>query len=156
MDATTRGSADSSPPSARPAVALAQTRTRDTSLVEDSYAEDRRKHIRRGRIAGLALCLSLWALSVIPLAREFTDGREPAGLVLVFLAAAAFSLAVAATIRAVYLLLMGRGFWSPWLFLLAAFVAIAGYTVQSAGGEDVSFDGALAGVPSDVHGADAG
>jgi hypothetical protein len=155
MDATTPLSADPSPRSARAADAPAQTRTHYTSLVEGSYAEDRRKRLRRGRLAGFALCLPLWGLSVIPLAREFTDGREGAGLVLVFLAVAAFSLAVAVTIRGVYVLLMGRRFWSPWLFPLAAFVAIAGHTVQSAGEEDVAFDSALAVVLSD-HRADGG
>jgi cation transport ATPase len=124
-----------------------QTRSNHLSVVEqDSYGEERTKRLRRGRLVGFALCIPLWALSVVPLAREFTDGRSGAALVLVFLAAAAFSLAVAVAIRGVYVLLMRRRFWSPWLFPLAAFVAIAGYTVQSAGAEDITFEGAPAGV----------
>jgi len=47
----------------------------------------------------------------------------------------AISLGVAAVIRGGYVLLRKRQFWSPWVFLVAAVVAIVGYTVQSAGEE---------------------
>jgi hypothetical protein len=121
-------------------------RSRHTSVVEDSYLKDRSARLRRGRLIGFALCIPLWGLSVAPLAREFTDGRDAAGQVLVVLAVAAFSLAVAVAIRGVYVLVTRRRFWSPWLFPLAAFVAIAGYTVQSAGEEAPSFESARAGI----------
>jgi len=65
------------------------------------------------------------------------DGREGMKLVLVYLVVGALSLAVAVAIRAVYVVLMKRKLWSPWLFPLAALVAIVGYTVQSAGEEPV-------------------
>jgi predicted membrane metal-binding protein len=61
------------------------------------------------------------------------DGRESADAVLVYLAVGAISLGVAAVIRGGYVLLRKRRFWSPWLFVVAAVVAIVGYTVQSAG-----------------------
>jgi hypothetical protein len=109
---------------------------------DDAYGEDRRARLRRGRLVGFALCIPLWVLSAVPLAREFTDGRQGAGLLLVFLAVAAFSLAVAVAIRGVYVLSRKRRFWSPWLFPLAALVAIVGYTVQSAGEEEVPFSAA--------------
>jgi hypothetical protein len=147
MDATTRR-----PPgltgreAAKPALEVDRTRSRRLPVVEDSYVKDRRDRLRRGRLVGFALCIPLWGLSVVPLAREFTDGHKGAGLVLVVLAVAAFSLAVAVAIRGVYIVLTRRRFWSPWLFALAALVAIAGYTVQSAGAEDVSFESAPAGV----------
>lgn len=125
---------------AEPILVAEKARAPRISLVQDDYAADQRKRLRRGRIVGFALCIPLWMLSVLPLAREFTDGREGAGLVLVFLAVAAFSIAVAVGIRGVYVLLMRRRFWSPWLFPIAAFVAIVGYTVQSAGQEETPFE----------------
>ena len=147
MDATARRPAGlTRHKAAEPAVEIDQTRSRHISVFEDSYVKDRRNRLRRGRLVGFAVCVPLWGLSVVPLAREFTDGREGAGLVLVVLAVAAFSLAVAVAIRGVYVVLTRRRFWSPWLFPLAAFVAIAGYTVQSAGDEDAAFESALAGV----------
>ena len=102
------------------------------SAVEDSYVEDRRKRLLRGRVVGFALCVPLWVLSVVPLARELSDGGG-AELALVFLAVAAATLAVAVAIRGLYVRLTGKRFWSPWLFPLAALVAIVGFAVQSAG-----------------------
>jgi hypothetical protein len=100
-----------------------------------TYEEDRRRRLRRGRLVGFSMCVPLWALGVIPLARESIDGRESADAVLVYLAVGAISLGVAAVIRGGYVLLRKRQFWSPWVFLVAAVVAIVGYTVQSAGEE---------------------
>jgi len=109
----------------------------------DSYAADRRSRLRRGRLVGFAVGVPLWVVSTVPLARESMDGREGADRVLVYLGVAALSLGVAAVIRGVYVMVMKRRFWSPWLFPLAALVAIIGYTVQSAGEEEVPFSAAL-------------
>jgi cation transport ATPase len=116
---------------------LHEVASHSDGAVDDSYSVDRRARLRRSRLVGFALSVPVWLLSVVPLAREFTDGRDGAGIALVFVATAAFSIAVAAAIRGVYVLAMRRRFWSPWLFLLAALVAIVGYTVQSAGEEAV-------------------
>jgi hypothetical protein len=97
-----------------------------TTTEDQAYAEDRRVRRRRDRQLGFAVCGALWALSVIPLARESAEGRE-----------GALSLAAAAVIRGLYVLLRKLPFWSPWVFLLAAILALTGYVVQSAGEEEV-------------------
>jgi hypothetical protein len=113
----------------------------DVEVVEDgshisagssrrTYWEDRKRRLRRGRLVGFAVCIPLWALSMVPLARESMEGREG---VLVYLTVGAISLGVAAVIRGVYALLTKRPFLSPWIFVMAAFVAIAGSAVQGAG-----------------------
>jgi hypothetical protein len=95
-----------------------------------TYWEDRKRRLRRGRLVGFSLCIPLWALSMVPVARESMEGREG---VLVYLTVAAISLGVAAVIRGVYVLLTKRRFLSPWVFVMAAFVAIVGSAVQGAG-----------------------
>jgi hypothetical protein len=111
-----------------------------------SYADQRRTRQLRGRFVRFAVFVSLWALSVVPLARESTDGGESGNLVLAYLAVAAVSVGVAAVLRGVYVLLTTRRFfWSPWIFVIAAFLATAGYTVQTAGEEAVPLAGASAG-----------
>lgn len=67
---------------------------------------------------------------MVPLARESMEGREG---VLVYLTIGALSLGVAAVIRGVYVLLTKRRFLSPWMFVMAALVALAGSAVQGAG-----------------------
>jgi hypothetical protein len=67
---------------------------------------------------------------MVPLARESMEGREG---VLVYLTIGVISLGVAALIRGVYVLLTKRRVLSPWVFVMAAFVAIAGSAVQGAG-----------------------
>ena len=99
----------------------------------ETYAEDRRARLHRGRLQGFALCIALWVLSVIPLARESMHGREGVELVAVYLAVGAISLGVAAVLRGIYVLLRNGRFWSPWVFLVAAVLAVGGYAVQSAG-----------------------
>jgi hypothetical protein len=111
---------------------------------DDTYAEDRRARLHRGRVVGFAVCIALWVLAVVPLARESIDGREGADVVLLYLAVGAISLGVAAVIRGIYVLLMKRRFWSPWVFLVAAVLAIGGYAVQSAGEEEIPITGAPA------------
>jgi hypothetical protein len=103
----------------------------------ETYAEDRRTRRRRNRLVGFLVCIALWLVSVVPVARESIDGREGAAAVAVYLAVGALSLGVAAVIRGIYALLMRRRFWSPWVFVLAALLAIAGYAIQSAGEEVV-------------------
>ena len=104
-----------------------------TSGGSGTYEMDRRRRRHQGRVVGFSAGIALWVLSVVPLAGEFIDGREGAGTVAVYLAAGAITLGVAAVIRGLYVLLRERQFWSPWVFLLAAVLAIAGYAVQSAG-----------------------
>lgn len=106
------------------------------SADDQTYADDRRTRLHRNRLVGFFVCMSLWVVSVIPLARESMDGRDGMDGVAVYLAVGAISLAVAAVIRGIYVLLKKRQFWSPWVFLIAAILAIGGYAVQSAG-EDV-------------------
>lgn len=150
MHATARRTADLSGQRAdEPTLEVNQPRSDHAPIAGDSYADDRRKRLRRGRLAGFALCIPLWVLGAVPLAREVTDGRAGTDLLVAFLAVGVLSLAVAAAVRGVYVLLTRRRFWSPWLFPFAAFVAIAGYTVQSAG-EQVPVEGALVGVLGDV------
>jgi hypothetical protein len=67
---------------------------------------------------------------MVPVARESMEGREG---VLVYLTVAAISLGVAAAIRGVYVLATKRRILSPWIFVMAALVAIAGSAVQGAG-----------------------
>jgi hypothetical protein len=95
-----------------------------------TYWEDRKRRLRRGRLIGFSLCIPLWALSMVPLARESMEGREG---VLVYLTVAVISLGVAAVIRGVYVLLTKRRMLSPWVFVMAAFIAISGAAVQGAG-----------------------
>lgn len=108
-----------------------------TPTEDQAYAEDRRVRRRRDRQVGFALCGALWALSVIPLARESAEGREGAKLVLVYLVVGALSLAAAAVIRGIYVVLRQLPFWSPWVFVIAAVLAFTGYVVQSAGEEEI-------------------
>jgi hypothetical protein len=104
----------------------------------DTFEEDRVRHRRRGRLLGFAVSVSLWVLSVVPLARESIDGREGVAAVAVYLVVGVLSLGTAAVLRSVYAVLSKRRrFWSPWLFLIAAVVAVTGYAVQSAGDEAV-------------------
>ena len=102
----------------------------DSGGANETFWADRKLRLRRGRLVGFVLCVPLWALSVVLLARESMEGRD--GLV-VYLAAAVISLGVAASIRGVYVLLTKRRFLSPWIFVLAAVVAIVGARVQGAG-----------------------
>ena len=96
----------------------------------ETFWEDQKRRDRRGRLIGFAICIPLWMLSMVPLARESMEGREG---VLVYLTVGAISLGVAAVIRGVYVLLTKRRFLSPWMFVMAALVALAGSAVQGAG-----------------------
>jgi hypothetical protein len=99
-----------------------------------AYAEDRKSRLQRRRFTWFVVCFALWVLSVVPLARESMHGREGARAVAVYLAVGAITLAVAAVIRGIYVLLTKRNlWWSPWVFVIAAVVAISIYLVQSSG-----------------------
>lgn len=100
-----------------------------------TFAEQRRTSLHRRRVVGFFVCIPLWALSAIPLARLLMEGREGADPVLLYLAVGAISLGIAAAIRGVYAMLTKRKFWAPSMFLIAAFIAIAGYGVQGMGEE---------------------
>jgi len=100
----------------------------------EAYEEDRKSRIHRNRLVGFFLCVVLWVLSVVPLARQSMHGREGAGAVAVYLAVGAITFGVAAVIRGLYVLLTKRNFWwSPWVFVLAAVAATLIFLVQSAG-----------------------
>lgn len=99
-----------------------------------AYAEDRRSRLRRKRLIWFLASFGLWVLSVVLLAVESMHGREGAGAVAVYLAVSAITLGVAAVIRGIYVLLTKRHrWWSPWVFVIAAVVAISIYLVQSSG-----------------------
>lgn len=127
-----------------------------TSADDQTFAEDRRTRLRRNRLVGFSVCIPLWMLSVVPLARESMNGREGAGSVAVYLAVAAISLGVAAVIRGIFVLLKKKQFWSPWVFLTAAVLAIAGYAVQSAGDKEIPIAGTPATDSSDEPGLRGG
>ena len=121
-------------------------RSSDTAGDDDTYAEDRRARLHRGRLVGFSVCIALWLLSAVPLARLSSDEGGGVDVAAAHLAA---GLGIAVVIRGLYALWMKRQFWSPWLFLMAAVLAIISYGVQSAGEEvasprveDASADGA--------------
>jgi dipeptide/tripeptide permease len=110
-----------------------------------SYEADRLKGIHRRRIWGFGVCIALWLLSAVPLALLSSDEGGGAGVAAIYLAA---GLAIAVLSRAGYALLTKKPFWSPWLFVIAAVLAIMSYGVQSAG-ENVASPVTL-GVPTRV------
>ena len=95
-----------------------------------TYEEERRARLRRGRFVGFSVCIALWLLSAIPLARLSSDDGGGVGVAMAYLVAG-FGIALVA--RGIYVLLKKRTFWSPWLFVTAAVLAILSYAVVSAG-----------------------
>jgi hypothetical protein len=95
-----------------------------------TYAEIRRARLHRGRVVGFSVCIALWLLSAVPLARLSSDEGGGAGITVAYLAA---GLGLAVVSRGIYAWRTTRPFWSPWLFLIAAVLAIMSYGVQSAG-----------------------
>lgn len=95
-----------------------------------TYAEERRTGLRRRRFVGFSVCIALWLLSAIPLARLSSDDGGGVGIAVAYLAA---GIGIALVTRGIYALLKKRTFWSPWLFVTAAVLAILSYTVVSAG-----------------------
>ena len=94
------------------------------------FEEERTKRLHRRLLIGYALSIVLWLICMIPLARLSSDQGGGAALTAVYLAA---GLGVAIAIRGVYTLTTRRQFWSPWLFVIAAILAIVSYGIQSAG-----------------------
>ena len=109
------------------------------------YEDARTRRLDRRRLVGYALCIALWLVSAIPLARLSSDDGGGTGVAAVYLAA---GLAVALVIRGVYTLTTRRPFWSPWLFAIAAILAIMSYGLQSAGDEPFRTAGASEGAES--------
>jgi hypothetical protein len=98
------------------------------SAPRETYTEDRRRRQRRGRVVGFSVWVVLWALSVVPLAHHVGSGGATS-----YMIAAGVTLGIAAVLRGTYTKLRGLRFWSPWLFVLAVVMAIAGYLTQTAG-----------------------
>ena len=109
-----------------------------------TFEEDRRRSLHRKRLVGYALCIALWVLSALPLARLSSDEGGGAGVAAVYLAA---GLGIAVVIRGVYARLRKRPFWSPWLFVTAAALALMSFAITSAGEKSASprVGGALVG-----------
>jgi hypothetical protein len=95
-----------------------------------TYAEDRRKRLHRGRVVGYSVCIAFWLLSAVPLARLSSDEGGGADVAAAYLAV---GLGIAVVSRGIYAWRTRRRFWSPWLFLIAAVLAIMSYGVASAG-----------------------
>jgi hypothetical protein len=104
-----------------------------TSGESQTYVEDRRRRLRRHRAVGYVVCIALWLLSAVPLARLSSDEGGGAGIAAVYLAAG-FALAVVT--RGIYAWRRRRPFWSPWLFVVAAVLAF-GSSVLLSGGDKV-------------------
>ena len=100
-----------------------------------TYTENRRTRRRRRRLVGFAVCVALWLLSAVPLALLSSDEGGGADVAAAYLAA---GLGIAVVSRGIYARLTSRPFWSPWLFVIAAVLAIMSYGVQSAGEEVAS------------------
>ena len=107
---------------------------RDYTAAEEaqSYSESRTARLERRRLVGFGVCIAIWILSAVPLARLSSDEGGGLGTAAVYLAA---GLGIAVVSRLVYARLTRRQFWSPWLFVIAAVLAITSYAVQSAGEE---------------------
>jgi hypothetical protein len=117
--------------------AVATTDTSEYMAGDDhSGSASRLARVNWLRFVGFLVLIPVWALSAVPLARELIDGRDGARVILTYLAVAGISLGIVAVIRGIYARLMERRFWSPWMFLVAAVLALAGHSVQTAGMEE--------------------
>ncbi len=104
--------------------------TGDDSGDRETYERNRTKRLDRRRLVGYASCIALWLVSAVPLARLSSDEGGGAAVAAAYLAA---GLGIALVSRGVYTLLTKRPFWSPWLFAIAAVLAIASYVLQTGG-----------------------
>jgi Uncharacterised protein family UPF0547 len=78
-----------------------------------------------GRIAFYAIGILLWLITVLPLAAALTDeGEGSAEGTGAYVGAIIASLGVAGLIRLVYTFIRKRRFMSPWIFVIAAVLAI--------------------------------
>jgi hypothetical protein len=127
---------------AAPAGKVTDTAAQFVPGMRRSFTEERRRSRRRSRIVKFAVCVPLWALCAVPLAREIAD-RGGGDAILAYLAVAAVSLGIAAAIRGVYVLVTKRTLLSPVVFVLASVLAIASYGVQTAGEPEPSVVGAV-------------
>jgi hypothetical protein len=106
--------------------------TGDDNQDRETYERGRTKRADRRRLAGYASCIALWLVSAVPLARLSSDEAGGAGVAAAYLTA---GLGIALVSRGVYTLLTRRPFWSPWLFAIAAVLAIASYVLHTGGDE---------------------
>lgn len=113
-------------------LAVASSDSEFTASDSGAYLELQIRTERKKRIAWFTVWGVLWALALIPLARELTEGGATE-IVFTYLSLAAATLAVAAAIRLIYKLLTKKPVVRPMLFALAALVAILGYVVHTAG-----------------------
>ncbi len=99
-----------------------------------TYAEERRTRRQRRRVVGFSVCIALWLLSAVPIARLSSDEGGGVGVAAIYLAA---GFGIAVVTRGIYARLRRRRFWSPWLFVTAAVLAIGSYVLVT-GGEQVA------------------
>jgi 4-hydroxybenzoate polyprenyltransferase len=78
------------------------------------------------------VCIALWLLAAVPLALLSSDEGGGADVAAIYPAA---GLGIAVVSRGLYAWRTTRPFWSPWLFVIAAALAIISYAVVSAGEE---------------------
>jgi hypothetical protein len=97
-----------------------------------AYEDARTKRLQRRRLVAGALSIALWLICTIPLLRLGSDDGGGAAVAGIYLAS---GLAVAFAIRGVYALTTRRRFFSPWLFVIAAILAIMSHGIQTAGDE---------------------
>ena len=100
-------------------------------LTEDeTWAEDRRTHRHRVHLAALFVSIAIWLLSAVPLARLSSNQGGSTTVTALYLAT---GLGIAVAVRGIFAWRTGRPFWSPWLFVLAALLALMSYAIVSAG-----------------------
>lgn len=97
---------------------------------DERWAEDRRTHRHRVHLAALFVSIALWLLSAVPLARLSSNEGGSTTVTALYLAA---GLGIAVAVRGIFAWRTGRAFWSPWLFVLAAVLALMSYAIVSAG-----------------------
>jgi hypothetical protein len=126
-----------------------------TSGNAQAYADELRARRHRYRVVGFSVCIALWLLSAVPLARLSSEDGGGAGVAAAYLVA---GFGIAVLIRVLYALMTRRAVWSPWVFATAALLAITSYGVLSAGEKTPTYSGEATlamGVPS-ASGAAAG
>jgi hypothetical protein len=95
-----------------------------TPGTRESYADERSTRRHRRRVVGFSVCIALWLLSAVPLARLSSDDGGGAGVAVAYLVA---GIGVALVTRGIYAHARRRSFWSPWLFVTAAVLALMSY-----------------------------
>ena len=83
------------------------------------------------RTFGYVVCVVLWALTLPPLAAAQIEEGGGIDVTAAWVGAVIFSLGIAALIRFGYTRIRKRPVMSPWLFLLAAVIAVFSLAGQS-------------------------